>query len=71
MSKTATSHWDFGGRFPKEQTRRALSVTELTAQIKRLLEAQIGALWISGEIINFHAQCSGPNYFTLKKPART
>ena len=43
-----------------------LSVSELTAQVKRLLEKQVGQVWVSGEITNFRAQASGHMYFTLK-----
>jgi len=43
-----------------------LTVSELTGQVKRLLEKQIGLVWVSGEITNFRAQSSGHIYFTLK-----
>jgi exodeoxyribonuclease VII large subunit len=67
MSKQAKSQWDFGELFPTEQTRRVLSVSELTTQVKRLLEKQIGSIWVSGEITNFRQQgSSGHIYFTLK-----
>jgi exodeoxyribonuclease VII large subunit len=67
MSKQAKSQWDFGELFPTEQTRRVLSVSELTIQVKRLLEKQIGSIWVSGEITNFRLQgSSGHIYFTLK-----
>lgn len=66
MSKQSKSQWDFGELFPTETTRKVLSVSELTAQIKRLLEKQIGSIWVSGEITNFRAQSSGHIYFTLK-----
>jgi exodeoxyribonuclease VII large subunit len=51
---------------PKEQTRKVLSVTELTAQIRRLLEKQVGRVWVTGEITNLKVQGSGHIYFTLK-----
>ena len=67
MSKTAKSQWNFGELFPTEQTRRILSVSELTTQVKRLLEKQVGTIWVSGEITNFRLQgSSGHIYFTLK-----
>lgn len=67
MSKPAKSQWNFGELFPTEQTRRVLSVSELTMQVKRLLEKQIGSTWVSGEISNFRLQGgSGHIYFTLK-----
>src|SRR5258705_9984207 len=66
MSKQTKSQWDFGELFPTEQTRKVLSVSELTTQIKRLLEKQVGTIWVSGEITNLRAQSSGHIYFTLK-----
>jgi exodeoxyribonuclease VII large subunit len=62
-----SSQWDFGGElFPQEATRRALSVTELTRDIRRALEKQVGQVWVTGEITNFRQQTSGHIYFTLK-----
>ena len=46
--------------------RKVLSVSELTEQVRRLLEKQIGQVWVSGEVTNFRAQSSGHMYFTLK-----
>src|SRR5258706_10712347 len=69
MSKQTKSQWDFGELFPTEQTRRVLSVSELTAQVKRLLEQQVGSIWVTGEVTNLRAQSSGHIYFTLKDAA--
>lgn len=71
MSRKTTSQWDFGDLFaPAPQpARRVFSVGELTTRIKALLEAQIGQIWVSGEITNFRAQSSGHLYFTLKDAA--
>lgn len=66
MNKSAKSQWDFGELFPVETTRKVLSIGELTEQIRRLLEKQVGTVWVSGEITNFRAQLSGHLYFTLK-----
>jgi len=65
MSKSK-SQWDFGELFPAEQTRKVLSVSELTGQIRALLEKQIATVWVGGEITNLRAQSSGYIYFTLK-----
>jgi exodeoxyribonuclease VII large subunit len=65
MSKSK-SQWDFGELFPTEATRKIFSVGELTEQIRRLLEKQIGQIWVSGEVTNLRAQSSGHIYFTLK-----
>ena len=62
-----SSQWDFGGElFPPAATRRVFSVSELTADIRRVLEKQVGQVWVSGEITNFRQQMSGHIYFTLK-----
>jgi exodeoxyribonuclease VII large subunit len=63
------SQWDFGELFPTEQTRKVLSVSELTAQVKRLLEKSVGSVWVTGEVTNLRAQSSGHMYFTLKDAA--
>src|SRR5476651_2128253 len=69
MSKQTKSQWDFGELFPAEATRKVLSVSELTAQVRRLLEKQVGSIWVGGEITNLRAQSSGHIYFTLKDAA--
>jgi exodeoxyribonuclease VII large subunit len=60
----------FGGRVgatsPTETGRRVLSVSELTVQVKRLLEKSVGSVWVTGEVTNLRAQSSGHMYFTLK-----
>jgi exodeoxyribonuclease VII large subunit len=67
MAKPAKSQWNFGGElFPTEAVRKVLSVSELTGNIKRLLEKQVGQVAVSGEITNLRAQASGHVYFTLK-----
>ena len=68
MSKSK-SQWDFGELFPPAETRRVLSVWELTSDIKRLLEKSVGSVWVGGEITNRRAQSSGHIYFTLKDVA--
>src|SRR5471032_2215185 len=65
MSKSK-SQWNFGELFPADATRKVLSVSELTGQIRALLEKQIGQIWVGGEITNFRAQSSGHIYFTIK-----
>ena len=69
MPKTVKSQWDFGELFPPEPlaaARKVLSVTELTVRIRRLLEEQVGQVWVTGEITNLRHQNSGHIYFTLK-----
>jgi exodeoxyribonuclease VII large subunit len=66
MPRTAKSQWEFGELFPVEQTRRVLSVSQLTATVRRLLEKEVGEVWVTGEVTNLRAQASGHVYFTLK-----
>lgn len=51
---------------PLKPSRKVLSVTELTAQVRRILEGQLGHIWVTGEITNLRNQSSGHIYFTLK-----
>ena len=46
--------------------RTVLTVTELTQEIKDLLEGQFPDLWVEGEISNLRIPPSGHIYFTLK-----
>ena len=66
MARPVKTQWDFGDLFSPEQSRKVLSVSELTRQIKGLLEAQVGRVWVSGEITGLRLQSSGHIYFTLK-----
>ena len=66
MAKPVKSQWDFGELFPLDQLRKVLTVTDLTWQIKRLLEKQVGEIWVTGEVTNLRSQTSGHIYFTLK-----
>jgi exodeoxyribonuclease VII large subunit len=69
MARPVKTQWDFGELFPLEQTRKVLSVSELTSQIRRLLEKEIGQIWVTGEVTNLRFQSSGHIYFTLKDAA--
>src|SRR5438093_5882602 len=66
MSKQSKSQWDFGELFPSEPTRRVLTVSEVTTQVKRLLEKELGLVWVTGEVTNLRLQSSSHVYFTLK-----
>ncbi len=48
------------------RTSHILSVTQLTAQIKSLLEGSFPDVWVEGEISNLSIPQSGHAYFTLK-----
>ncbi len=45
---------------------KVLTVTELTRNIRGLLETRFGATWVQGEISNYKLHTSGHQYFTLK-----
>ena len=53
--------------FPEDPIRQpVLSVWELTAQIKDLLETSFPTVWVAGEVSNFARPRSGHCYLTLK-----
>lgn len=56
---------DFNG---VDGIRKIYKVSELTAEIKALLEETYPFIWIIGEISNFRLPLSGHYYFTLKDP---
>jgi len=45
---------------------QAITVSDLTSQIKNILEGEFENIWVSGEISNFNHHYSGHMYFTLK-----
>lgn len=47
-------------------TKQILTVSELTAEIKAVLEEGFPFIWVVGEISNFRKPASGHFYFTLK-----
>jgi exodeoxyribonuclease VII large subunit len=69
VAKPVNTQWDFGELFPPDSTvspRKVYSVGELTVQVRKLLEKELGQIWVTGEITNFRLQTSGHIYFTLK-----
>jgi exodeoxyribonuclease VII large subunit len=46
--------------------RRILTVSQLTAEIKDILESSFDEVWVEGEISNLRRPPSGHLYFTLK-----
>ena len=52
--------------FNLQPTRRALTVSELTARIRDLLGKNFTDIWVEGEISNCREAQSGHIYFTLK-----
>jgi len=68
MARTTKSQWEFGELFPTATARRVLTVSELTTRVRRLLEQELGLVWVTGEVTNLRVQSSGHIYFTLKDP---
>src|SRR3989442_9470197 len=66
MSKEVKSQWDFGDLFSQPAARQVVTVSQLTTNLRLLLEKQFGSIWVSGEITNLRLQNSGHIYFTLK-----
>jgi len=46
--------------------RKILTVTELTEEIRKILEGGFSSVWVQGEISNYKRAPSGHSYFTLK-----
>lgn len=46
--------------------KEILSVTQLTENVKSLLESSFGVFWVEGEVSNLRRPSSGHLYFTLK-----
>jgi exodeoxyribonuclease VII large subunit len=46
--------------------RSVLSVSDLAAQLRAVMEERFPAVWVEGEISNFKVHASGHAYFTLK-----
>jgi exodeoxyribonuclease VII large subunit len=49
-----------------KNSRHVFTVSEITREIKALLEGSFGSVWVEGEISNFTASSSGHWYFSLK-----
>src|SRR5262249_18523904 len=54
------------GRPPAPLERRVMSVSELTASIRAVIESSFLDLWVEGEISNCRIWHTGHAYFTLK-----
>jgi len=52
--------------FPLISKEKILTVSELTYQIKKLVEPNFQDIWLQGEISNYKIHASGHVYFTLK-----
>src|ERR1700685_2503642 len=56
---------------PGVSAQNPISITDLTATIRDLLETGLGEIWVAGEISNLRAPGSGHLYFTLKDETAT
>src|SRR5277367_6262022 len=56
---------------PGASAQNPISITDLTATIRELLETSFDEVWVAGEISNFRAPGSGHLYFTLKDETAT
>jgi len=61
----------FGDEAPEDPAprRRLRTVSELTADIRSLLEGHLAEIWVEGEISNCRLWNTGHLYFTLKDPS--
>lgn len=66
MPRKVSSQWEFDELLPAPPTRRVFTISEVTGNIRRLLEKEIGVVWVTGEVTNLRTQSSGHIYFTLK-----
>ena len=56
----------FGQPVNLEKTRHVYTISQITQDIKGILENTFGEVWVEGEVSNFKAYPSGHFYFTLK-----
>jgi exodeoxyribonuclease VII large subunit len=54
------------GQAPEPVRRRIVTVTELTRELRALIESGFGDVWVEGEISNCRVWNTGHLYFTLK-----
>lgn len=66
MGKALQSQWDFEDLPTQTKEPQVFTVSELTAGVKKLIERELGEIWVNGEISNLRLQGSGHAYFSLK-----
>jgi exodeoxyribonuclease VII large subunit len=54
---------------PGPQRERALSVSQVNALVRQLLEGSVPPLWVAGEVTGWKRHASGHCYFTLRDAA--
>jgi exodeoxyribonuclease VII large subunit len=75
-SKSAKPEQDIPGlgleiETPGLSAQNPITITDLTATIRDLLETSLGEIWVAGEISNLRSPGSGHLYFTLKDETAT
>ena len=67
MSRKQHSQWDFDQLLDaKPESRKIYTVTNLNRSVKRLIETQLGSVWVEGQITGLRRQSSGHLYFSIK-----
>ncbi len=56
-------------KMEQKTTGHIYTISNLTREIKSLLEEAFSFVWVTGEISNFSTPASGHSYFTLKDPS--
>lgn len=56
----------FAGSLDLKKSRHIYTISEITQDIKLILENTFAEVWVEGEVSNFKAATSGHFYFTLK-----
>ena len=67
MSRKQHSQWEFDQLLGSEpESRKVYTVTNLNRAVKSLIEAQLGSVWVEGQITGLRRQSSGHLYFSIK-----
>src|SRR5512134_2706384 len=66
MSDLFSQPFEDDRQTPAPAERRVVTVSQLTAKIRGLLESGFGDVWVEGEISNCKVWNTGHMYFTLK-----
>lgn len=69
MVKKSVTQSDLFGSSSTEDPRHIYTVSDVTRDIKGILENTFAAVWIEGEISNYRPSSSGHYYFSLKDEA--
>jgi exodeoxyribonuclease VII large subunit len=56
----------FASAFDTKRERHVLTISQITQDIKLILESSFSDIWVEGEVSNFKSHASGHFYFSLK-----